>query len=174
MVGAATLLSLERSVRNEHPTVRRQSCGRQNCRRPAGARAANRSRGRLSNARSAVGVRVVSGKFLMNERALEIRWVRAPHCTEAGCDHPSCVCALCAMPIGVPEDDPRRAGHDDEGCLCCDLCDGDCPIQLFRSESCEMAAFHKRCFESLLSPAVAEPRETLEGERGESGSNARS
>ncbi|HEV1992466.1 MAG TPA: hypothetical protein VGR34_06345 [Candidatus Dormibacteraeota bacterium] len=89
-------------------------------------------------------------KFALNEHIIEVRWSRGS-CGVSGCAHPECVCALCAQPIGIPESDPRWAGHG-EDCFGCELCDDEVPIILFRGEGRDMtqAAFHSRCFEKLL------------------------
>lgn len=88
----------------------------------------------------------------LNERAFEIRWSKGS-CGESGCADPDCVCALCAQPIGIAEEDPRRNDHDEE-CCGCPICEDDILMLLFRGEGKHMtqAAFHHKCFEKLLEP----------------------
>jgi hypothetical protein len=80
-----------------------------------------------------------------------VRW-SSGSCGVSGCKDPECVCALCAQPIGIPEDDPRRDIHDQLDCAGCELCDDDVPTILFRGEGKAMkqAAFHTKCFKRLL------------------------
>ena len=80
-----------------------------------------------------------------------VRWSTGS-CGALGCKDAECVCALCAQPIGVPESDPRRNGHDDYDCMGCEICDDDVPTILFRGEGKDMrqAAFHNQCFNRLL------------------------
>jgi len=87
----------------------------------------------------------------LNERAAEIRWSKGS-CGVSGCTDPECVCALCAQPIGISDEDPRRADHDNEDCCGCPICEDDVPMILFRGEGKKMkqAAFHTKCFEKLL------------------------
>lgn len=89
--------------------------------------------------------------FVLNHRVVEVRWSSGSR-GNRGCSDPECVCALCAQPIGIPEDDPRRTEHDDE-CCGCPVCDDDVPIILFRGEGKAMkqAAFHHKCFEKVLA-----------------------
>ena len=91
-------------------------------------------------------------RIALNERAHKIRWSARGSCGNSGCRDPECVCAICAQPIGIPEDDPRRDAHDDEFCMGCEVCEDDVPIMLFRGEGnfTEQAAFHNACFEKLL------------------------
>ncbi len=98
----------------------------------------------------------MSTSFQLNERASEIRWSKGS-CGVSGCADPECVCALCAQPIGISEDDPRWEGHDRESCGWCELCEDEVPIMLFRGEGKAMlqAAFHQKCFERLLAPGGA-------------------
>jgi hypothetical protein len=88
----------------------------------------------------------------LNERSFEIRWSDGS-CGDAGCASPSCVCALCARPIGVSADDPRWWVHREE-CLGCELCEDQVPIMLWRNvgngKTLQQAAFHGRCFKKLL------------------------
>ena len=88
----------------------------------------------------------------LNERAAEIRWSKGS-CGVSGCTDPECVCALCAQPIGISEEDPRRSDHDNEYCCGCPICEDDVPMILFRGEGKAMkqAAFHNACFEKLLT-----------------------
>jgi len=90
----------------------------------------------------------------LNERMAEVRWSSGA-CGVSGCADPECVCALCAKPIGVAEEDPRRADHDNEDCCGGEICDDDVPMILFRGEGKAMkqAAFHTRCFEKLFVKA---------------------
>jgi hypothetical protein len=91
--------------------------------------------------------------FTMNQREREIRW-SSGSCGQSGCADPECVCALCAQPIGIAEDDPRRNDHDDECCdPDCPICSDDVPIILFRGEGKDMqqAAFHHACFAKCLA-----------------------
>jgi len=92
--------------------------------------------------------------FQPNERIGEVRWSKGS-CGVSGCADPECVCALCAQPLGISEDDPRRADHDNE-CCGCPICEDDVPIILFRGEGKDMtqAAFHQRCFEKLLESSL--------------------
>jgi hypothetical protein len=87
----------------------------------------------------------------LNERAAEIRWSKGS-CGQSGCTDPECVCALCAQPIGISEEDPRRADHDNYDCGGCEICEDDVPTILFRGKGKQMkqAAFHTKCFEKLL------------------------
>jgi hypothetical protein len=75
-------------------------------------------------------------------------------------DFQECCCSLCGKPIGVPDEDPRWAKHD-EYCDDCDLCRDQVPIILFRGqgEATEQAQFHVRCFEQALETANAKPQE---------------
>ncbi len=89
-------------------------------------------------------------EFKLNERAHEIRWSKK-FCGQSGCLDPDCVCALCAQPIGIAEDDPRWERHD-EDCIDCDLCRDEVPIILFKGKGKKtlQAAFHEVCFKKLL------------------------
>jgi len=84
----------------------------------------------------------VGVSFKFTERLSEVRWSKGS-CGNQGCPDPDCVCALCAKPIGVSEEDPRRADHDNE-CCGCPICEDDVPIMLFRHK--RQAAFHHACF----------------------------
>jgi hypothetical protein len=79
-----------------------------------------------------------------------LRWSKGS-CGQSGCVHSTCVCAVCALPIGVADDDPRWETHD-EYCGGCDLCEDDVPAMLFRGEgkNMEQAAFHNRCFAKIV------------------------
>jgi hypothetical protein len=81
-----------------------------------------------------------------NERVNEIRWSTGS-CGNSGCKDPECVCALCAKPLGISEDDPT---HDPE-CEGCERCDDNVPIIIFRreGEGIVQAAFHAKCFEAV-------------------------
>ena len=76
-----------------------------------------------------------------------IRWSRRPSCGEPGCADPECRCAVCDLPIGTREDDPRWRKHD-EDCGGCPLCVDQVPIILWRGAGTQMeqAQFHARCF----------------------------
>lgn len=89
------------------------------------------------------------------ELMLMVRWSPAS-CGVPGCKDAHCVCALCAQPIGVPEDDLRRDAHDQFDCMGCEICEDDVPTILFRGEGKDMrqAAFHNRCFNRLLMTNV--------------------
>lgn len=92
-------------------------------------------------------------KLNLNPALLQtVRW-SIGSCGSSGCGDPECVCALCAQPIGIAEEDPRRADHNEE-CFGCSICEDDVPIMLFRGEGRQsrQAAFHKACFERLLVP----------------------
>jgi hypothetical protein len=80
-----------------------------------------------------------------------LRWSHGS-CGVPGCADPECCCAVCALPIGIPEDDPTRDDHDQEFCGGCPVCIDDVPTILFRGEGKDMvqAAFHAECFEKLL------------------------
>ena len=93
----------------------------------------------------------MENSILLNERTSEVRWSKGS-CGNSGCTDPECVCALCAKPIGVPEDDPRWVDHDDD-CPECELCVDEVPVILFRGEGEEMmqAAFHIACFNKLIA-----------------------
>src|SRR5260370_8332598 len=75
----------------------------------------------------------MSTSFQLNERASEIRWSKGS-CGVNGCTDPECVCALCAQPIGISDEDPRRADHDNEDCSGCPICEDDVPMILFRAQ----------------------------------------
>src|SRR3989442_1606887 len=79
-----------------------------------------------------------------------VQWNSRGSCGNPGCADASCVCSLCKMPIGISEDDPRRANHD-EDCFDCDLCRDDVPIILFRGKgkATQQAQFHTKCFEKI-------------------------
>lgn len=85
--------------------------------------------------------------------AARIRWSKRGSCGEAGCTDPECGCALCGLPVGVPDDDPRWYDHpewcpDPECALCCDQV----PIILFRGagKETEQAQFHDACFRKII------------------------
>jgi hypothetical protein len=86
----------------------------------------------------------------LNSRALEVRWSKGS-CGTPGCNDPECVCALCAQPIGISEEDPRWDSHP-EYCVACELCEDQVPIILFHPEGSVQAAFHARCFQKLREP----------------------
>jgi hypothetical protein len=85
-------------------------------------------------------------RILLNERAKEIRW-SAGSCGNPGCKDPECVCALCASPIGIPDDDPS---HDPE-CGGCAVCEDQVALIIFRGSGKKMvqAAFHAKCFHDV-------------------------
>jgi hypothetical protein len=80
-----------------------------------------------------------------------LRWAKH-YCGLPGCSCESCVCAVCARPIGAPEEDPRHADHD-EFCAGCELCE--VPIILFREHG-ELAAMHPACFTGILQTRLSE------------------
>ena len=86
----------------------------------------------------------------LNERILEVRW-SSGSCGNPGCSNPACVCALCAQPIGTPEEQLEDNDHDPD-CAGCAMCEDQVPMILFQGEGKQMkqAAFHKCCFEKLL------------------------
>jgi len=96
-----------------------------------------------------------------------IRWSSRGSCGNSGCPDPECCCAVCGLPIGVSEDDPRWDSHD-EWCDDCDLCRDRVPIMLFRGEgkATMQAQFHTRCFEAVAEipqrAAIPVRRETKE------------
>ena len=83
---------------------------------------------------------------LVPEFDVLVTWSRGS-CGTPGCTDAECGCALCRKPIGLPEDDPHF-----ESCDGCELCEDQVPMILFRGEGreCMQAAFHLRCFNSLL------------------------
>jgi hypothetical protein len=83
-----------------------------------------------------------------------VRWSRRGSCGMSGCSDPECCCSLCRRPVGVAEDDPRWATHD-EDCADCELCRDQVPLMLFRGQGKEMeqAIFHNACFEQAMMPA---------------------
>jgi hypothetical protein len=89
---------------------------------------------------------------LRAESAGAIRWSRRGSCGDPGCKDAECCCALCGLPIGVAEDDPRWETHD-EYCGDCDLCRDQVPLMLFRGSGKRMqqAQFHTRCFEKVVA-----------------------
>lgn len=84
------------------------------------------------------------------EKMKSVRWSKGS-CGRSGCSDPECVCASCAKPIGIDEEDAHRSGHD-EDCLGCEICQDDVPIILFRGHGkfSVQAAFYHKCFEKLL------------------------
>lgn len=80
-----------------------------------------------------------------------LRWSERS-CGISGCKDESCVCAVCALPIGIPEDDPRWDCHPDycDGCV---VCEDEVPIIIFRGEGKDMkqAAFHAACFRAIAT-----------------------
>jgi len=94
----------------------------------------------------------VDAKIKLNNRMMEVRWSTKGSCRNSGCPDPDCVCALCAKPIGIPEEDPRRADHDNECCGCA-ICEDDIPMILFRCDGKNMkqAAFHNACFQKVIA-----------------------
>src|SRR6266403_3279266 len=72
-------------------------------------------------------------KIKLNNRMMEVSWSTKGSCGNSGCPDPDCVCALCAKPIGISEEDPRRADHDNE-CCGCPICEDDIPRILFRGD----------------------------------------
>lgn len=83
-----------------------------------------------------------------------VHWSRRGSCGEPGCSDPECCCALCGLPIGISEDDPRCQGHDEE--YCCDpncvICVDSVPLTLWRGEgdATEQAQFHDACFRKMM------------------------
>lgn len=80
-----------------------------------------------------------------------IRWSSRGSCGNRGCSDPECCCALCGEPVGVPEDDPLWATHD-EYCDDCELCRDGVPPILFRGEgeAMQQATFHHDCFVKII------------------------
>lgn len=78
-----------------------------------------------------------------------LRWSKGS-CENPGCTDETCVCAVCALPIGVREDDERWQTHD-EYCAGCELCEDEVPILLFRRHNgmTEQAALHTACFRKI-------------------------
>jgi hypothetical protein len=94
----------------------------------------------------------VTPAFHFRAGALEkLAWSRRGSCGEPGCKDPECCCAVCRLPVGVSEDDPRWDNHS-EDCGECELCRDQVPTMLFRGEgkACEQALFHQACFESCM------------------------
>lgn len=87
-----------------------------------------------------------------------VRWSTGS-CGNPGCKDAECVCALCAQPIGIPEDDLRRDVHDQFDCAGCEICEDDVPTILFQGEGENMrqAAFHNACFSKLLVNEKVKP-----------------
>jgi hypothetical protein len=79
-----------------------------------------------------------------------IRWSSRGSCGNSGCKDTECGCAVCGLPIGVSEDDPRWDSHE-EYCGGCELCEDEVPMILFRGEGKAMkqAQFHTKCFEKV-------------------------
>ena len=91
-------------------------------------------------------------KLKLNPALMDtVRWSTGS-CGVSGCADAECVCGLCAKPIGIPEDDPRRDAHDQFDCAGCEICEDDVPTILFRGEGKDMkqSAFHDKCFHRLL------------------------
>lgn len=90
---------------------------------------------------------------LRPEFAGSIRWSRRGSCGNPGCSDPECGCALCKLPIGVPDDDPRWESHQREFCGRddCELCRDQVPTELFRGKgrAMEAARFHWECFRKV-------------------------
>jgi hypothetical protein len=80
-----------------------------------------------------------------------VHWSSRGSCGEPGCPDKECCCALCGLPIGVPDYDPRWETHD-EYCGDCDLCRDQVPLILFRGEGKRMkqAQFHMACFQKIV------------------------
>jgi hypothetical protein len=94
----------------------------------------------------------MAGDFVIRpECAGLIRWSRRGSCGNSGCKDPECGCSICGEPIGIPEDDPRRDGHD-ENCPGCAICEDDIPIMLWRGQGkdTEQAQFHSKCFGKVI------------------------
>ena len=85
------------------------------------------------------------------ETASAIRWSSRGSCGNPGCTDTECGCALCGLPIGVSDEDPRWENHS-EFCYECDLCRDQVPLILFRGEGKNMqqAQFHQKCFEKVV------------------------
>src|ERR1700752_1103306 len=66
----------------------------------------------------------MSDLSLNPELMLQVRWTSKGSCGQPGCPDPDCVCALCAKPLGISEEDPRRKSHEPD-CYGCDLCEDD-------------------------------------------------
>ena len=79
-----------------------------------------------------------------------LRWSEGS-CGNSGCTDAECCCAVCALPIGVADSDPRWDSHG-EDCAGCELCNDSVPIILFQGEGKDMkqAAFHDACFQKIL------------------------
>jgi hypothetical protein len=65
-----------------------------------------------------------------------------------------CICSLCNLVIGVPEDDPRRDEHDRDSC---NHFEGDCAIceiafRVFRDTGHGVLEqrYHHKCFERVI------------------------
>ena len=80
-----------------------------------------------------------------------IHWSREGSCGNPGCTTVGCGCALCGMPIGVSDDDPRWLSHP-EDYDDCELCRDQVPVILFRGEgrAMEQAQFHVHCFGEIV------------------------
>lgn len=93
-------------------------------------------------------------QFKLNSLMAGVRWTAKGSCGNAGCGDSDCVCALCRLPIGIPEEDPRWVAHGVGDCFGCELCADQVPSMLFRGDGAgtEQAAFHHACFERLLLP----------------------
>ena len=96
-----------------------------------------------------------SGFQIRPDYAWQIRWSNRGSCGESGCKDPECGCALCGLPIGVSDEDPRRISHDEESCLDpkCDLCVDRVPLILFRGEGkhTQQAQFHDACWRKMIA-----------------------
>jgi hypothetical protein len=90
-----------------------------------------------------------------------IRWSRRGSCGNAGCTEPECCCALCGLPLGVAEDDPRWDAHGDGDCYDwnCPVCSDRVPLMVFRGKgkAAEQAAFHQKCFEEVFESVFLMP-----------------
>ena len=92
-----------------------------------------------------------SGFVIKPEYYAAIRWNSRGSCGNPGCIDPECGCALCGLPIGISEDDPRWDEHD-EWCGDCDLCRDQVPLILFRGtgKQTQQAKFHDACFSKII------------------------
>lgn len=83
-----------------------------------------------------------------------LRWSKGS-CGNSGCTDETCVCAVCALPIGIPEDDPLWQDHPDY-CGGCPICEDEVPTTIFsgKGEAMVQATFHEACFRRILKPVL--------------------